>query len=172
MILKDDKILLRKLTLNDAADMAIQANNINVAKNLRNAFPNPYTVSDAENFIENIANKLNNHIFGIFTEGCYCGNIGIHPGFDVYHKTAEVGYFIGEDFWNQGITTRALNLITEFGFVELNLIKLWAGVFEFNLASMKVLEKCGYEREAILKKSVFKNEKIWDEYRYARISEE
>jgi RimJ/RimL family protein N-acetyltransferase len=172
MVLKDDKILLRKLTINDADDMAIQANNINVAKNLRNAFPNPYTVSDAEYFIENIANSQNNHIFGIFTDGNYCGNIGIHPGIDVYQKTAEIGYFIGEKFWNLGISTRSLKLITDFGFAELNLIKLWAGVFEFNNASMRVLQKCDYELEAILKKSVFKNDKIWDEYRYARLSDQ
>ncbi|MGE5356039.1 MAG: GNAT family N-acetyltransferase [Deltaproteobacteria bacterium] len=171
MNLNDDKILLRKLVFDDAPSMALQANNYNVAKNLRNAFPHPYTIKDAEFFIENIANNPNNYIFGIFTENDYCGNIGIHPGEDVYQKTAEIGYFIGESFWNKGITTRAVRLISEFGFNSLNLIKLWAGVFEYNAASMRVLEKCGYEREAILKKSVFKNGSICDEHRYARYKE-
>lgn len=68
MNLNDDKILLRKLVFDDAPSMALQANNYNVAKNLRNAFPHPYTIKDAEFFIENIANNPNNYIFGIFTE--------------------------------------------------------------------------------------------------------
>lgn len=170
MILKADKILLRKLTLNDAGDMALQANNLNVAKNLRDAFPHPYTEKDAAFFIENIANNSDNHIYGIFYDGYYCGNTGLHPGNDVYRLSAELGYFIGEKFWNKGIATNAVRLITDFGFNELKLVKVFAGIFEFNQHSMRVLEKCGFKLEGILKKSIIKNDRIWDEYRYGKVN--
>jgi [ribosomal protein S5]-alanine N-acetyltransferase len=170
MYLKDNEITLRKLTYADRFDLAEQANNINVSQNLRDAFPNPYTLNDAEFFIKNIANNEKNHIFGIFYEGNYCGNTGLHPGEDVYRLSAELGYFIGEKFWNKGITSRAVKLITDFGFYELNIVKIYAGIFEFNHPSMRVLEKCGFKLEGILKKSIIKNGKICDEYRYGMVN--
>jgi ribosomal-protein-alanine N-acetyltransferase len=170
MELKDNEILLRKLTLADSFDMAEQANNIKVSQNLRDGFPNPYTIRDAEFFIEKIANNEKNHIFGIFYEGNYCGNTGLHPGEDVYRLSAELGYFIGEKFWNKGITSRAVKLITDFGFNELKILKIYAGIFEFNKPSMRVLEKCGFKLEGILIKSIIKYDKIWDEYRYGKVN--
>jgi len=76
---------------------------------------------------------------------------------------------IGEPYWHKGITPRAVNLICEYGFRELDIIKIFSGVFSFNTASQRVLEKCGFTLEAVLKAAVIKNGKICDEYRYARI---
>jgi RimJ/RimL family protein N-acetyltransferase len=61
-----------------------------------------------------------------------------------------------------------VNLICDYGFRELGVIKIYSGVFSFNTASQRVLEKCGFEREAVLKNAVIKNGKIWDEIRYAK----
>jgi [ribosomal protein S5]-alanine N-acetyltransferase len=169
MKLQDHEILLRPLEMSDKFELAITANNPNIAKNLRDAFPNPYTLADAEFFIENIANNSANHIFGIFYEGKYCGNIGIHPGSDVYCKTAELGYFLGEKYWGKGITTRAVKLIADFTFNQLDIVRIYAGIFEYNPASMKVLEKNGFKLEGILRKSVFKNNQYYDEYRYGLV---
>ena len=172
MELKSNDIVLRKLIPSDRFDLAKQANNINVSQNLRDGFPHPYTIDDALYFIENIANSAKNHIFGIFYRGEYCGNTGLHPGEDVYRRSAELGYFIGEKFWNQGIATRSVKLITDYGFIELDIIKIYAGIFEFNNPSMKVLEKCGFKLEGILKKAIIKNNEIWDEYRYGLVNPE
>ncbi len=166
--LTDGVVTIRKLRPSDRDRMAEIANNKKVADNLRDAFPHPYSVADAERFIAMCRKHKPAQVFAIEFEGEYVGNIGLHVQDDVYRKTAELGYFIGEPYWNRGITTRAVNLICEYGFRELDIIKIFSGVFEYNIPSQKVLEKCGFVREAVLKDSVLKNEKIWDEHRYAR----
>jgi len=148
--------------------MAEIANNEKVAVNLRDAFPSPYSVEDARKFISMCLGQEPYQVFAIEYQGEYVGNVGLHRQNDVYRKTAELGYFIGEAYWHKGITPRAVNLICEYGFRELDVIKIFSGVFSFNTASQRVLEKCGFEREAVLKNAVIKNGKIWDEIRYAK----
>jgi len=151
--------------------MAEIANNEKVAANLRDAFPSPYTLEDARKFISMCLRQVPYQIFAIEYEGEYVGNIGLHRQDDVYRRTAELGYFIGEPYWHKGITPRAVNLICEYGFRELDIIKIFSGVFSFNTASQRVLEKCGFILEAVLKSAVIKNGKICDEYRYARFKD-
>lgn len=165
----DGIVTIRKFRRNDKYRMAEIANNMKIAINLRDAFPYPYSLEDARKFINMCLRIKPYQVFAIEFEGEYVGNIGIHKQDDVYRKTAELGYFIGEQYWNRGITTRAVNLICDYGFRELDVIKIFSGVFSFNTASQRVLEKCGFEREAVLKSSVIKNGKIYDEFRYAKI---
>jgi len=166
--LTDGVVTIRKFIPGDKYRMAELANNKKIADNLRDAFPHPYSIADADIFIKICLHQSPLQVFAIEFEGNYVGNIGLNRQDDVYRKTAELGYFIGEPYWNRGITTRAVNLICEYGFRELDIIKIFSGVFEYNLPSQKVLEKCGFIREAILKEAIIKKEKIWDEYRYAR----
>jgi RimJ/RimL family protein N-acetyltransferase len=164
----DGIVAIRKFRRSDKLRMAEIANNEKVAANLRDAFPSPYSVEDARKFISVCMRQDPYQVFAIEFEGEYVGNIGLHRLDDVYRKTAELGYFIGEPWWNRGITTRAVNLICDYGFRELDVIKIFSGVFSFNTASQRVLEKCGFTLEAILKSAVIKNGRICDEYRYAR----
>jgi len=89
----------------------------------------------------------------------------------VYHRTAEIGYWLGEPFWNKGIITIAVGLITEFGFNELDLIRIHTGIFEYNIGSMKVLEKNGYKKDGVFEKNITKNGKIVNEHRYSKIND-
>lgn len=164
----DGVVTIRRFRRSDKFRMAEIANNEKVAANLRDAFPSPYTLADAQKFISMCLRQEPYQIFAIEFEGEYVGNIGLHRQDDVYRKTAELGYFIGEPYWHKGITPRAVNLICEYGFRELDIIKIFSGVFSFNTASQRVLEKCGFTLEAVLKSAVIKNGKICDEYRYAR----
>jgi len=164
----DGIVTIRKLRRSDKLRMAEIANNEKVAANLRDAFPSPYSIEDARKFISVCLRQDPYQVFAIEFEGEYVGNIGLHRQDDVYRKTAELGYFIGEPWWNRGITTRAVNLICDYGFRELGVIKIFSGVFSFNTASQRVLEKCGFTLEAILKSAVIKNGEICDEYRYAK----
>jgi RimJ/RimL family protein N-acetyltransferase len=84
-------------------------------------------------------------------------------------KIAEIGYWIGEPYWGKGIAGRAVALITANGFGELNLVRIYAGVFDFNIASMKVLEKNGFQKEGIFRHAVIKNGRICDEHRYYKL---
>jgi RimJ/RimL family protein N-acetyltransferase len=163
------KIQIRQLTSADAPRLAEIANNTNVAKNLRDDFPQPYRLKDAVNFIKMQSQNKTMHVFGIECDGIYIGNVGVFLGADVYRKTAEIGYFLAEDYWGRGIMKNAIEQIVNYAFSNLDIVKISAGVFEFNTASMKVLEKAGFEKEVVLKSAVFKEGKICDEHRYCLI---
>ncbi len=102
--------------------------------------------------------------FAIEYNGEFAGSIGLVKQNDVYRLTAEIGYWLGEPFWGQGIATKAVKLIAEYGFSQLELIRIYSGVFDFNKASQRVLEKAGFTLECIVEKAVIKNENVCDEY--------
>jgi [ribosomal protein S5]-alanine N-acetyltransferase len=167
-LIKGD-IKLRKFNKSDCTRMAELANNENISRNLRDGFPHPYTLQHAEEFIERCMALDPPTIFAIEYKGEYVGNIGLLKGNDVYRKSAEVGYFIGEEYWNKGIASAALQLACDYAFRNLDVVRVHAGVYEHNLASQKVLEKCGFVKEGIFAKAVFKQEKYWNEVRYAKL---
>jgi len=163
------RVNIRKFSLSDIERLTELANNKKISINLRDAFPHPYTITDAENFIRNAMSQVPVQLFAIEYEGAYVGNIGLIKGSDVYRKSAEIGYFLGEPYWNKGIMTSAVNLICEYGFSTLDIVRIHTGVFEYNIASQRVLEKCGFVKEAIFEQSVIKDGKMYNEIRYAKI---
>ena len=167
MELRDNDLLLRHLKPEDAAILAELANNEKISRNLRNAFPHPYTLDHAGDFIKKYSEHTSIFVFAIEFKGNYTGNISLSVGSDVYCKSAEIGYFIGEKYWNKGIATRAVKLICRFGFENLDINRIYTGIYEYNPASMRVLEKCGFIQEGVFNKSVFKNNNYYDEHRYS-----
>jgi ribosomal-protein-alanine N-acetyltransferase len=166
-MLTEELVTLRALKKFDKNLLAELLNNKKIIVNLRDLIPFPYKKEDAVFFI-NLKKDENPLItFAIEYDKQFAGIISLIPQNDVYQKTAEMGYWLGEPFWNKGIVTTAVKLITRYGFDQLNLIRVFAGVFEYNLPSMKVLEKNGYKKEGVFEKAVFKNGQIWDEHRYA-----
>ncbi len=97
------------------------------------------------------------------------GIVGLICKEDVYRRSAEIGYWLGEPYWNRGFASIAIKLLTDYGLHGLDLNRIQAGVFEYNKASMRVLEKCGYKKEGIFRKSVIKNDRIFDEHQFAII---
>ncbi len=166
----DNDVIVREITEKDLHKLAQYANNKNVSTNLRDTFPSPYTLQDADNYYQIIKNENPKTTFAIEYKGEYVGNIGLVPGTDVYRNSAELGFFIGEPFWNRGITSKSVNIITTYGFEQLKIVRIFSTVFEFNKASQRVLEKCGFEKEAVSKKAIIKNGVIYDEIRYAKIN--
>ena len=169
MKLQSGDIKLRRFKKSDIPRLVELANNENIARNLRDGFPHPYTREHAEAFIKKCRGLNPQTILAIEYKGDYVGNIGLHKGLDVYRKSAEVGYFIGEEYWNKGIASVALSLACEYGFKTLDIVRIHAGVYEHNLASQRVLEKCGFSREGVFKKAVYKREQFWNEVRYAKV---
>jgi len=164
-------IELRPLKLSDKTQLAKLANNKNIWDNLRDFIPYPYEETDAEFFINSTKEEEPKQTFGIEYKGELSGVIGLVIQKDVYKKSAEIGYWIGEPFWGNGIATKAVELITEYGFNKLGLNRIYSGVFEYNVASMKVLEKNGYEKEGIFKNAILKNDEICDEHRFFKLNE-
>lgn len=165
------KIKIRPLEVSDKTELAKLANNKKIWNNLRDSIPFPYTESDAGFFINLTKKEEPKQTFGIEYEGKLSGIIGLVIQKNVYKKSAEIGYWIGEPFWGNGIATKAVELITKYGFDKLDLNRIYTGVFEYNIASMKVLEKNGYEKEGIFKNAILKNDKICDEHRFFKINE-
>ncbi len=157
---------LRKWQIEDVESLTENANNYKIWRNLKDVFPHPYTLADAHDWIKFVANEPCN--FAIEVDKKAVGGIGILFKNDVYRKSAELGYWLGEKYWNQGIISQSIPKITTFVFDNYEINRIYAGVFEYNLASMKVLEKAGFKKEAILKKSICKEGKLYDEHIYTK----
>lgn len=168
--MENTKVKLRSLKPSDKTQMAQLANNKKIWDNVRDAFGHPYTEKNAEEFIQYQAKSETDKVFAIDFNRKLCGLVGLILQKDVYRKTAEIGYWIGEPFWGKGIATEAVALLVRHAFDELALVRVYAGIFEYNLGSMRVLEKNGFQKEGISKKAVFKNGKFWDEHRYANLN--
>ena len=147
------------------------ANNRNVSINLRDRFPYPYTVSDARNWLEIVVGVKPETNFAIDVAGEAVGGIGFTLQPDVGHRSAEIGYWLGEEFWGRGIVTDALIAVTDHAFANYDLCRIYAHVFDWNGASARVLEKAGYTFEGRLRKSVTKDGMTIDQLMYAVIRE-
>jgi RimJ/RimL family protein N-acetyltransferase len=168
-------IVLRKLTLADADSITEHINNIDIIKWLL-VVPHPYKKGDAVSFISSRQNERRtrkSYTFGISLKGEQ-EIIGIIDLSDIdwEDKKAEMGFWIGKRFWGQGIMTEAINLIARFAFRELKLNKIYARVFEGNIASMKALEKNRFCHEGILRDEVYKYRRWIDEHYYGLLKSE
>ena len=146
------------------------ANNPNVARQLRDRFPHPYTAADARQFIQSVAHARPTTSFAIAVAGEAVGGTGFSPGADVERYSAEVGYWLGEPFWGRGITPEAVRLVSEYAFGTCNMLRLFALPFADNAQSIRVLDKAGYTREAILRASSVKHGVARDQALYALVN--
>lgn len=164
--MKQRKYLLRTWAESDVKVLPKHLNNKKIWDNCRDGLPFPYTEEDAHTFIGFAINQMEQSNFCIEVDGEAMGNIGFIRGTDVERFNAEVGYWISESCWNKGITTMALKEAIEVYFLHTDVIRLYAQVYEFNIASMKVLEKVGFRKTGIHHKACFKNQKFIDVHYY------
>lgn len=161
--------LLRDWTFDDVKSLVRHANNPRVAALMRDAFPTPYTEDDARRFITLATTPGPRLFLAIEVDGRACGGIGIHILDDVYRRTAEIGYWLSESCWGREIVTDAVRALVPVAFEQYDIARLQAGIFSSNNASMRVLEKCGFVREAIHRKTITKNGVTMDEVVYAYV---
>jgi [ribosomal protein S5]-alanine N-acetyltransferase len=159
--------LLRPWSTADIPSLVRHANDIEVAKRLRDLFPHPYTIDDARAWIDQA--RHNPLQWAIESDGAAIGGIGIEPGTDVGRYCAELGYWLGQACWGRGIATAAVLGLTAYVFRELELLRLYAMPFAENTASCRVLEKAGFVREGVLRASAVKAGRVMDQARYARV---
>jgi RimJ/RimL family protein N-acetyltransferase len=161
--------VLRRWRMDDLDSLVRYANNLNVWRNLRDRFPHPYTRARGEEWLtrqSQAREPLMNFVID-FAGECV-GGIGFERFEDVNRLTAEIGYWVAEPFWGRGLATRALCEATDHAFEHFELERLQATVFEWNVASARVLEKCGYALEARLQRNIIKDGRIGDTLVYAR----
>ena len=165
--LQTNNICLRELCLSDKDELTSLANNPNVSKTLRDIFPHPYTTEDAKRFINYSQHSGKALILAIVYNEQLTGVICLEYQQDVYRKSAELVYWLGEKYWNKGIASNAVSLICSYAFHKLKLNRIFASVFSNNQASVRVLEKNGFKQEGRFKAAIVKNNEILDELRYS-----
>ncbi|MFO1313124.1 MAG: GNAT family N-acetyltransferase [Burkholderiales bacterium] len=152
----------------DESSLVDNANNRRVWLNLLDTFPHPYTARDARAWIAACMAAEPEVNFAIEFGGNAVGAIGLmlQPG--VLSRTGSVGYWIGEPYWRRGIATAVVGAFAPWAMATHDLVRLEARVFSWNEASMRVLEKCGFRREAVLEKRIQKDGIVLDEIVFAR----
>lgn len=161
---------VRTYAPSDAASLAAHGNNRKIWLNLRDRFPHPFLATHAASYIADVLSRPASTSFAIVVDGSAVGGISLHPGQDVERLSAEMGYWLGEEYWGRGIVSDAVAAVTDWGFRELGLVRIFAVPFAHNRASHRVLEKAGYAREGLLRSSAIKDGQLLDQYMYARIN--
>lgn len=161
--------IIRDWQMEDAPSIAKYANNRKIWLNLRDAFPYPYKIQDAESFILSAIKADPTTIFAIATKSEAIGSIGLMPGKDVHRFTAEMGYWLAEPYWGKGIMSQAIKSLTDYAINDLKMHRIFAEPFSTNPASARVLEKAGFIFEGVLRSSVFKDDKVLDQHLYSII---
>ena len=161
---------VRSWRTSDVESLVRYADNRRIWRNLRDAFPHPYTRHDARAFIRTVRERTPETTFAIAVQDEAVGSVGFVLRPDVERVSAEIGYWIAEPFWGRGIASEALVAVTTYAIETHHLTRIYALPFAWNAASCRVLEKAGYVLEARLRRSAIKDGQVTDQMQYAFIA--
>lgn len=162
---------IRKWKLSDAKDLASVISNKKIQDNLRDGLPYPYTEQDATDYISAMLSEDENETFAfaITTDNKAIGSIGAFRQKNIHKHTAEIGYYIAEEYWGKGLMTEAVKQICSYIFDKSNIVRIYAEPFSYNKASCRVLEKAGFLYEGTLRSNAIKNGKTIDMLMHSRL---
>jgi RimJ/RimL family protein N-acetyltransferase len=161
---------IRSWRREDAEALSRHADNRKIWRNVRDHFPSPYTLADAELWIDRVLTSGGLETqFAIDVGGEAVGGVGVFLQEDVSRRSAEIGYWLGEAHWGRGIMTEVIRRFTAYAFEAYDLLRVYALVFEWNQPSCRVLEKAGYTLEARLRRAVVKDGHVLDQFVYAQV---
>ena len=165
---------IRKWKLTDAKDIAVALSNKKIQDNLRDGLPYPYSEQDGIDFISSMlsANEDETFAFAITLDDKVIGSIGVFRQQNIHRQTAEMGYYIAEEYWGKGIMTDAVKQICDYVFKNSDILRIYAEPFAYNTGSCRVLEKAGFQYEGTLRKNAVKNGKVIDMKMYSLLREE
>ena len=165
---------IRKWELSDAKDLAAALSNTKIQDNLRDGLPYPYTEQDGVDYISAMlsADENETFAFAITIDGKVIGSIGVFRQGNIHRQTAELGYYIAEEYWGKGIMTEAVRQICMYVFDKSDIIRIYAEPFAYNAASCRVLEKAGFQYEGTLRSNAIKNGKVIDMKMYSLLKTE
>ena len=169
MLLDLGDVKVRSWRRDDLKSLVQHANNAKIAANLRDQFPHPYTRRDAIDFLEYAHTQEPESSFAIEFGGEAVGGVGFLLGRDIARLSSEMGYWLSEEFWGRGIATRAVAAMSDWAFDNYKLTRVFAMAFAHNMASIRVLEKAGFAREGLMRKSAIKNGVILDQILFAEV---
>ena len=157
--------------LSDARDLATALSNKKIQDNLRDGLPYPYTEQDGKEFISAMlaANENDTFAFAITVNGKVIGSIGAFRQGNIHRQTAELGYYIAEEYWGKGIMTEAVKQLCDYVFSNTDIIRIYAEPFAYNIGSCRVLEKAGFQYEGTLRSNALKNGNVFDMKMYSKL---
>lgn len=154
---------LRPWRKDDRERLATIANDVRISRNMTDVFPHPYTLDDADAWIERCVREGDPALnLAVVVDKAVCGGVGAHLLTAEQSHVANVGYWLTPDVWGRGIATDALRRFTGFLFETFPVDRLYATVFGWNPASIRVLEKCGYQFEGRTRDAVVKDGAVTD----------
>lgn len=158
------KCVLRSWRLSDAGDLAASLNNEKILNNLRDGLPFPYTEEDARDYITTMlsSDKDNTFAYAITQNDRVIGSIGAFRQGNIHRQTAELGYYLAEEYWGREIMTDAISQICKLIFDTTDILRIYAEPFAYNIGSRRALEKNGYNFEGIMKNNAVKKGKVMD----------
>ncbi len=164
---------IRSWRIEDSDDIAEALNNKKVLDNLRDGLPYPYTAEDAKAFILLMLNadKDATYSFAITVNNKAIGSIGAFRKDNIHYRTAEMGYYVAERYWGQGIGTSAVKQACKYIFENTDIIRIFAEPFAHNTGSCRILEKAGFACEGTLRKNAVKNGSVLDMKMYSIVKD-
>ena len=169
MLLEMGDLKVRSWRKDDLQALLRHANNAKIAANLRDQFPHPYTRRDGIDFLDFARSQEPECAFASEHGDEAVGGVGFLVGRDIARMSAEMGYWLTEDLWGRGIATRAVTAMSEWGFDNYKLTRVFAMAFAHNAGSIRVLEKSGFVREGVMRRSAIKNGVILDQILFAKV---
>lgn len=165
---------IRKWELSDAAALAAALSNKKIQDNLRDGLPYPYTKKDGEVYISAMlsADENKTFAFAITIDDKVAGSIGVFRQENIHRQTAELGYYLSEEYWGKGFMTEAVKQICKYVFCNSDILRIYAEPFAYNTASCRVLEKAGFQYEGTLRNNAVKNGKVIDMKMYSILKAE
>ena len=162
---------IRRWELSDASDLAAALSNKKIQDNLRDGLSYPYTEQDGKEFISAMlaANENDTFAFAITVNGKVIGSIGAFRQGNIHRQTAELGYYIAEEYWGKGIMTEAVKQLCDYVFSNTDIIRIYAEPFAYNIGSCRVLEKAGFQYEGTLRSNALKNGNVLDMKMYSKL---
>lgn len=167
--LEFDGGLIRSWRAGDEPAIARHANSRAIWLNVRDRFPHPYTLADAERWVALATAAAPETQFAVEVGGEAVGGVGVFLQTDVERYSAEIGYWLGEAMWGRGLGTAVVRRFTDYAFDAFGLCRIYANVFEWNRGSCRVLEKAGYALEGRLRASGVKDGVVLDGLLYAAV---
>jgi RimJ/RimL family protein N-acetyltransferase len=160
-------VVLRDFKANDTERLVTVLNDESVTQYLSTKIPTPYSEDDARWWI--VEGSNNPLVKAICFNGVLVGCIGVNRGEFEYQRSGEIGYWLAKEYWRQGITSVAIQQMTELVFANTDIIRIFASVFSGNTTSIQLLLKSGFKQEAILKNAIFKNDQFYDNHIFAKL---
>lgn len=163
------KCVLRKWQQSDAAALAAMLNNRKILNNLRDGLPYPYTRRDAEDYIASMLSADENETFAyaITAEGKVIGSIAAFRQGNIHRQTAEMGYYLAEEYWGRGIMSDAIRQLCGIVFASSDILRIFAEPFSYNIGSRRALEKAGFRQEGVMRNHAVKNGRVQDMVLYS-----